>query len=187
MSDLGISISTDLREAIRQYLSCNLTLQRLIVIWLGVTKRGTQTFQVRWLKAFFLALVTKDVIRASYAASFGKDKWEDTKWINSEDVKRLLSNFDFVSVRETSGLKLLKENFGVKDATQVLDPVLLFDDYPELTGKITSSDEIILYKLVNSAEFYTKCRNIGEHLSLPLRSIGSLRRIKVLDVVILKA
>ena len=32
---------------------------RLIVIWLGVTKRGTLTFQIRWLKDFFLLLVTK--------------------------------------------------------------------------------------------------------------------------------
>lgn len=129
-------------------------------------------------QGFFLAFGGKDVIRASYAASFGKDKWEDTKWINSEDVKRLLSDFDFVSVRETSGIKLLSEQFGVENATQVLDPVLLFEEYPELTGKIASSDEIILYKLVNSAEFYTKCRDVGHHLSLPLRSIGSLRRIK---------
>lgn len=129
-------------------------------------------------QGFFLAFGDQNIIRASYASSFGKDKWEDTKWINSEDVKRLLSNFDFVSVRETSGLKLLKENFGVKDTTQVLDPVLLFDDYPELTGKITLSDEIVLYKLVNSAEFYSKCRKIGNQMSLPLHSIGSIRRIK---------
>jgi len=129
-------------------------------------------------QGFFLAFGGKDVIRASYAASFGKDKWEDTKWINSEDVKRLLSDFDFVSVRETSGIKLLSEQFEVENATQVLDPVLLFEEYPELTSKIASSDEIILYKLVNSAEFYTKCRDVGHHLSLPLRSIGSLRRIK---------
>ena len=58
-------------------------------------------------QGFFLAFGGKDVIRASYAASFGKDKWEDTKWINSEDVKRLMSTFDFVSVREASGVKLL--------------------------------------------------------------------------------
>lgn len=129
-------------------------------------------------QGFFLAFGGKDVIRVSYAASFGKNKWEDTKWISSEDVKRLLSDFDFVSVRETSGIKLLSEQFGVENATQVLDPVLLFEEYPELTGKISSSDEIILYKLVNSTEFYTKCRDVGHHLSLPLRSIGSLRRIK---------
>lgn len=129
-------------------------------------------------RGFFLDFGNEQVLRASYAASFGKDEWDDTRWINANDVRRLLTRFEFVSVRETSGVKLLKEKFGVNEVTQVLDPVLLFENYPELTGEITSSHEIILYKLANSADFYEKCREIGNQLSLPLRSIGSIRRIK---------
>jgi len=64
------------------------------------------------------------------------------------------------------------------DVTQVLDPVLLFENYPELTGDISPSHEIVLYKLANSADYYDKCRTIGKGLSLPLRSIGSIRRIR---------
>ena len=129
-------------------------------------------------KAFFLDFGDEKVLRASYAASFGKEEWEDTRWINDGDVKRLLARFDFVSVRETSGVKLLKEKFSVEDVTQVLDPVLLFANYPELTGKITPSNEIIIYKLTNSKTFYDKCIEIGNQISLPLRSIGSIRRVK---------
>lgn len=129
-------------------------------------------------KGFFLDFGDEKVLKASYAASFGKDEWNDTRWISADDVKRLFAYFNFVSVRETSGVKLLKEKFGVKEVTQVLDPVLLFEHYPELTGAITPSHDIVLYKLVNSEEFYDKCREVGNQLSLPLRSIGSIRRIK---------
>lgn len=129
-------------------------------------------------RGFFLDFGNEQVLRASYAASFGKDEWDDTRWIDANDVRRLLARFEFVSVRETSGVKLLKEKFGVNEVTRVLDPVLLFENYPELTGEITSSHEIILYKLENSADFYEKCREIGNQFSLPLRSIGSIRRIK---------
>ena len=129
-------------------------------------------------RGFFLDFGDENVLRASYAASFGKDEWDDTLWINEEDVKKLLNRFNFLSVRETSGVKLLQEKFGLKDVTQVLDPVLLFESYPELTESISPSHEIVLYKLANSADFYDKCRIIGKRLSLPLRSIGSIRRIK---------
>ena len=127
---------------------------------------------------FFLDFGGEKVSRASYAASFGKDEWSDTKWINEFDVRKLLGKFDFLSVRETSGMKLLKEKFGLTNVIQVLDPVLLFESYPELTGSIAQSHEIVLYKLANSADYYDKCRAIGKGLSLPLRSIGSIRRIR---------
>lgn len=129
-------------------------------------------------KGFFLDFGSNEVMRASYAASFGKDEWGDTRWISLDDARRLLSRFNYISVRENSGVRLLKEKFGVDDVTQVLDPVLLFENYPELTGEIKSSHEIILYKLINSSHFYDKCREIGNALSLPLRSIGSIRQIR---------
>ena len=129
-------------------------------------------------KGFFLDFGDEKVLRASYAASFGKGEWDDAQWVDETDVRRLLGKFDFLSVRETSGVSLLKEKFGLSDVTQVLDPVLLFENYPELTGDISPSHEIVLYKLANSADYYDKCRTIGKGLSLPMRSIGSIRRIR---------
>lgn len=58
--------------------------------------------------------------KISYAASFGRD------WIPEENikhVKRCLSDFDAISVREESTVQLLK-NIGI-DAVHVLDPTLL--------------------------------------------------------------
>lgn len=129
-------------------------------------------------KGFFLDFGDEKVLRASYAASFGKDVWGNTQWLSDEEAKKLLGRFNFVSVRETSGVKLLNERFEVKKVKQVLDPVLLYERYPELLDNLTLSNEIVLYKLTNSSNFYEKCREIGRQMSLPLRSIGSIRRIK---------
>ena len=127
---------------------------------------------------FFLDFGDDKVLRTTYAASFGMSEWEDSKWMKAEDAKRLLGRFDIISIRETSGVSLLREKFGVKDVTLVCDPALLFTRYDELTGAMTQGDELILYKLVNSANYYDHARQLGRLLDCPLRSIGSIRRIK---------
>lgn len=65
----------------------------------------------------------QNVVRISYAASFGIDKWNFTKRETST-YKSYLKKFNAVSVRETSGVKLCRKYFEV-DATCVLDPTLL--------------------------------------------------------------
>ncbi len=129
-------------------------------------------------RGFFLDFGDDKVLRTTYAASFGMSEWEDSEWMNFEDAKQLLGRFDFISIRETSGVSLLRDKFGIKDVTQVVDPVLLFRRYDELTGSMTQDDELVLYKLVNSADYYEHARQLGNLLHCPLRSIGSIRKIK---------
>ena len=70
--------------------------------------------------------------RIAYAASFGTDQWEFTQEMTSICAP-LAQKFDFVSVREDSGVKLCKEHLGV-NAVHVLDPTLLLtkEDYIHL-------------------------------------------------------
>lgn len=71
--------------------------------------------------AFYLNFVPDNKIKISYAASFAIDQLEDTvKPLVHENVARMQA----VSVRETSGIKILK-NLGIENAVQVLDPVFL--------------------------------------------------------------
>lgn len=125
---------------------------------------------------FFLNFGDDNILRGSYSASIGMDQWEDTIWINKNDVKKALSRFDFLSIREKSGVEILKNDFQ-KDAVLVIDPVLLFQSYPELTGECVEEPIIVTYKLSNSKAFYDKVRNIAARNGLKCRSIGSLRRI----------
>ncbi|HHG8774826.1 TPA: polysaccharide pyruvyl transferase family protein [Raoultella planticola] len=98
---------------------------------------------------FFLSFLNGNTTtkKISYAASFGVDSWEFT----SEELsvcKKLIQQFDSVSVRESLGVEMCESFFSIH-AEHVLDPTLLLDrdDYisvfnrkklPNNTGKIFS-------------------------------------------------
>ncbi len=73
---------------------------------------------------FYLDFVPDDKIKISYAASFAIDTIEESL---KPFVKQKVERINHVSVRETSGLKIL-ESLGIQNATQVIDPVFLIDD-----------------------------------------------------------
>lgn len=95
-----------------------------------------------------------NVRRVAYAASLGTDKWE----YNAEKAARcrqLIQKFDAVSVRESSGIKLIKEHFDM-DAVHVLDPTMLLmaKDYePLFIGKTAvSKGKLMIYILDENEE-----------------------------------
>lgn len=73
--------------------------------------------------AFYLDFVPDDKLKISYAASFAIDSIDNGL---KPFVKKQIKRLNYVSVRETSGLTILKE-LGVTTAIQVLDPVFLLD------------------------------------------------------------
>ena len=70
---------------------------------------------LRWVNA------TKK--KFAYAASFGYENYDGTEYERAE-LANYLQKFDAFSVRELSGIELVKKNFNI-DAIQVLDPVFL--------------------------------------------------------------
>lgn len=85
-------------------------------IWNSVFQNGKDP-------AFYLNFVPAEKLKISYAASFAIDELEENvKSLVRENVKTL----DAVGVRETSGIRILKE-LGIDTAQQVLDPVFLLD------------------------------------------------------------
>ena len=81
-------------------------------------------------------------LRIAYAVSFGLDYWEYTH-DETERLKDLIHNFNAISVREDSGVKLIHENIG-KDinVVHVLDPALM----------LTKEDYVNLYKKTSLPE-----------------------------------
>ena len=71
----------------------------------------------------------RPIKRIAYAASFGVDSWEYTP-TQTFVCRKLAKQFDAISVREESGVRLCKDYLDV-DATWVLDPTLLLskEDY----------------------------------------------------------
>lgn len=67
-----------------------------------------------------------DVVRVSYAASFGTNAMEYDPDLMSR-CARLLNGFDGVSVREESAVRICREWFDREDAVRLPDPVMLWD------------------------------------------------------------
>lgn len=77
-----------------------------------------------------------EIKRISYAASFGLDNVDEFSKEQLKNCASLLKKFDSISVRESTGVDICKDNFGV-EAIQLMDPTLLLDakDYMSLIDK----------------------------------------------------
>lgn len=133
-----------------------------------------QYLQKNNLNAHFLNFGKSETKRISYAASFGfsEDKLNE-KFAMA--VKPLLSCFDAISVREKSGLEILKK-IGIKDAVQVCDPTFLLtpDEYLEFF-----KDE----KVVLPEKEYVFVYELSASSSLDIKKIKAWANKKGLDVV----
>lgn len=80
-----------------------------------------------------------DVKRIAYAASFGTDRLE-YEYTQLEACGKLLEQFDAVSVREDSAVRMCEEWLDYEGAVHVADPVMLLDA-SELAELVTRADE----------------------------------------------
>ena len=133
-------------------------------IWNTTFKNGTDP-------GFYLDFGDKSVKRISYAASFATDNLADG---TIQFVKEKLNNFDKISVRESSGLKILN-SLGAS-GEQVVDPVFLLPQ--EWWNKLASNDGInenyiLIYDFENNPEIKTIAKKLSRHRNLKIYSIGS--------------
>ena len=132
----------------------------------------------RLLPAYFLTFGPDTTRRITYATSIGLDRWPGSEAISDGEIRRALSRFDSLLLREDTGIGICRDVFG-HEATQVADPVLLHTDYSELIGSSPApSGEVIAYKLIDDAGFYEMAAETAHRLGKPIRSIGSIRRMK---------
>lgn len=125
-------------------------------------------------KAYFLGFVPDAKKRIAFSASFGIDKLPAK---DKSEVKKLLSRYDAISVRESSGLDIL-EDLGIKNATLVLDPTLTVN--PALWKGLASSrlidgDYIFVYELNTSSNFVLYVNHFAEDKKLKIVYVKSRR------------
>jgi len=108
--------------------------------------------------AFYLNFVPKDKLKISYAPSFAIDKIENSL---KEFVKQNVKHIDAISVRETSGKKILND-LNINNVTQVLDPVFLLDKnkWYELSNQPIEKNYILIYDFDNNPLIKTIAQNI---------------------------
>ena len=130
------------------------------------------------LKTFYLDFVEDLNTRPrciSYAASLGVDYAE----YNRKEIETLgsfLRVFDMVSVREESGISLIRDVYKWRDdVQQVLDPTLLLtkEDYIRLLNIPSTRTEpyLFYYVLDDSEQKEELLSNLSSQLSLPVKSI----------------
>jgi hypothetical protein len=108
--------------------------------------------------------------KIAYAASFGHDEFSGTEERRA-DLAHYIQKYDAFSVREESGVELLKKQFG-KEAVQVLDPVFLCEkeEFVKLAEKTkTKSDKPHIYGYILDPNNDTReiIKYASENLQLP--------------------
>lgn len=126
---------------------------------------------------YFLDFVEDCHRKVAYAPSFGSDL------IQSPDVSGKiaghLTTFDSISVRETSGVDLVRRLVG-EEATIVVDPTLLLEeqDWSALCSysAVPDGPYCLVYFLGNSRESWTAAEKISRQAGLPIIAIPVFER-----------
>ena len=123
------------------------------------------------IEPYFLTFVPQVVKKISYASSFGVSHIEPSL---QNRFKNLLDNIDEISVRETSGVELVKQLTG-RDATLVADPTLLLTrqewmpyikEYPNMPKRY-----VLIYQLSDSDAITELAKKIGQEKNIPVYRI----------------
>ena len=125
---------------------CN--FYKLDAVIVGSDQVWRTNFATQFGYNYFLDFVPAGVRKFSYASSFGLSSWEYSSEQNKV-IKKLLSEFSGVSVREADAISLLKEVLDIS-AVQHVDPTLLLDaeDYCKiLNPKIIQEPYVFVYWL----------------------------------------
>lgn len=126
------------------------------------------------IERFFLSdFVGLNILKISYAASFGGHRWMFNER-QTEICKTLLKEFDLITVREDSGVNMCKDHLEM-NAHHVLDPTMLLDSehYRSLLkkGRIRMKKSMMVYILDNSIEKKNLVDNVAYTLGLEINSI----------------
>lgn len=119
---------------------------------------------------YFLDFGNEHTKRISYASSFGEKEWNAPEELTAIAKKRLQS-FSAVSCREADGVNILQNTFNI-DAVNVVDPTLLHDRYPELTGPIIQRKTLAFYPLSPFPELESFCKELADNLGLEYNNIN---------------
>jgi len=111
------------------------------------------------IESYFLDFITDDlkIKKIAYAASFGVDHWEFDE-SQTKRLKELAARFDFISVREDSGVELFKRVLGF-DVKHFIDPTLLLtkSDYLQLIRSTHSSNTgKLFYYILDESDYKSK-------------------------------
>ncbi len=121
---------------------------------------------------YFLTFVPQGKIKLSYASSFAISEIPAGIWTS---YSGWLSDFKKISVRESSGINIVKRNFG-REAVTVLDPTMLLtrDEWEKMAVyPNTKDDYLLVYTLQYNSDIITSALKFSKNNNLRLKVIVS--------------
>lgn len=122
--------------------------------------------------AYFLEFAPKGKKKIAYAASFGKT---DINAGNLNRIKEWLDDYDYITVRESSAVKMINR-LGINGVSQVLDPTLLLNksQWSELIKKEILGEYILLYQLHSNPEMDSYAKKFAKKANMKLLRLTPL-------------
>lgn len=133
-------------------------------VWNSLWNEGVE-------KTLYLDFVPKGKMCFSYAASIGLSDIDENE---KNEVVRLLDKYEFISVREDSGVDILK-GIGRKDVVQTLDPTLLLnkEEWEEIADNdIVTSHYVLTYNLHHDPRIDRYADMLAKKYNLIVRNIS---------------
>lgn len=122
-------------------------------------------------KALYLDFIPKTKPAISYAASIGLSQLPNNE---IEETRNLLKKYLRISVRENSGVDIIKQ-LGFEDVEQCLDPTLLLskEEWTNYVEDCDSGKEYVLtYNLHHDPEIDKFARALGKKYHIPVKNIS---------------
>ena len=120
---------------------------------------------------FFWDFIPADRRKFGFAVSFGNYAEERLSPGEVARIKQYVDQFDYISVREERGLRILREQLDYPGAIQLVDPTLAMPPgfWRDLApGPGVNGDYILLYKLGRDEAFETYAKEVSRRTGLPL-------------------
>ena len=132
---------------------------------------------------FFQKFVGKDKLKLSYSASIGLNEIPE-KYL--DETIRLINDFDYVSLREISALRMLQQ-YTARKLSCHIDPVFLLDksEWDNLAeNPIEQKNYIFVYGTQMSDTLKHFAETLHKKTGLPLISVFPLKNAKVVGGII---
>lgn len=120
--------------------------------------------------AYCLDFTNDADVKISYAASFGKTKFEGDTMSYFENA---LKKYKYLSVRENSAAEIIR-NMGIDKVEQVLDPTLLLnaDEWSTLIEKEITGKYVLVYQIHSNPELDKYAEEFAKKVNLPLLRVS---------------
>lgn len=119
------------------------------------------------IKPLFLNYAPDNKKKISLAASFGKNELNK---FEIDETKKLLERYDSISVRESSGIRIL-ESLGIHNAIHVLDPTMIVSKefWQKNMGKrLIKEDYVLIYQLNSDKKFDDYAKEFAKRKGMKL-------------------